>query len=196
MIRAILAGQERGNKESQYWLDRFIRFIDARVYVGSTKEWKGFELKHDFIQTDEVLNNTIFEQSEHDHKDRYIKQWSALYQTYNTIKDTFDNDDIIIKIRNDLHIFTVALEMPEVKEGEIWVPEKEFHMNEPFNKDIVCNDQIVMGTKSAMDIYFNLPYEYEWLTQKNACIEEILRMYLHQKGLELKTFKLNYTKCA
>jgi len=190
----IFAGQERGNTESYESLNKFIEFINGKVYIGSPNEWNGFNVKHEYIQTKPLLYNTIFEESRHDHFMNYKHQWSALYQTYQAIKDTIEANEIIVKLRNDIIIGLDGFELPEMNDGEIWVPEKEFHEDKPFDTSVVCNDQIVMGTKSAMNIYFDLPFKYDWMTPKDSSIETILRMYLLQNDLELKTFKLNYKR--
>lgn len=194
MVFAILGGQERGTAESRYSLKQFIDTLKADVYVGSPNKWNSFEIEHEWIQTNPLIYNSIFDVSEHDHFMNYKYQWSALYQTYESVKTKIEANDIVIKLRNDIVISLEGFEMPEMNDYEIWVPEKEFHEDKPFDTTTVCNDQIVMGKKSAMDVYFNLPYRYDWMTPKNAGIEEILRMYLLQNDLELRTFKLDYKR--
>lgn len=194
MIFFILGGQERGNKESHNSLHKFMKLLNGKMYVGSVNKWNSFEIEHEWIETNPLVYNTIFDVSKHDHFMNYKYQWSALYQTYESIKNKIEAKDIVIKLRNDIVISLDGFELPEMNDGEIWVPEKEFHEDKPFDTSVVCNDQIVMGRKSAMDIYFNLPYGYDWMTPKNASIEEILRMYLLQNDLELKTFKLDYKR--
>lgn len=191
---AILAGQERGNIESYNSLSKFIEFIKGKIYVGSIDEWTRFNINHYYIKTEPLCYNTIFEESRHNHVMNYKYQWSALYQTYQAIKDSIEDTDIILKLRNDIVISLDGFEFPEIVNGEIWVPEKEFHEDKPFDVDVVCNDQIVIGMKSSMDIYFDLIFKYNWNIPKNAGIEAILRDYLRQNNLKLKTFKLTYKK--
>lgn len=197
MVFIVLGGQERGNNESMHSLNRFIESLKADVYVGSPNEWNSFEIKHEWIKTNPLIYNSIFDVSEHDHHMRYKYQWSALYQTYEFIQNRVEANDIIIKLRNDVVISMNGFELPDMNDNQIWVPEKEFHEDKPFDASRVCNDQIVMGKKKAMHIYFNLPYGYDWMTtSKGAGIEEILRMYLLQNDLELKTFKLDYKRAT
>ena len=193
-VFTILGGQERGNEESHRSIHEFIELFNGKVYVGSPHRWDRFEVEHLWIETKPLIYNSIFDASEHDHFMNYKYQWSALYQAYESIKNKIEVNDIVIKLRNDIVISLDGFEIHEMNDGEIWVPEKEFHEDNPFDTSVVCNDQIVMGRKPAMDIYFNLPYGYDWMTPKNASIEEILRMYLLQNDLELKTFKLDYKR--
>lgn len=217
MIRIILAGQFRGNALSFNSLKLLKEHHNAIVYVGSPEieKWK---LPFDFKSTKtHKLEDTIFNDSLHIHKERYISQWSSLYSTYNKFKDEFLDDDIIIKLRNDFmfDVFDVKAE-----ENTIYTPEKEYHCDAPFDKDFLCNDQILYGYKNTMEKYFNLPYRFNYKSPfNNGCsrswkwctnitrpnitktrgdidfgIEEMIRSYLYQQNIKLETFKLLYDK--
>lgn len=191
MIRIILGGQFRGNESSWYSLIRMFSQLQQHVaiYVGSPAPWDTFTVPHQFITTT-TDSDSIFRQSQHCHKDRYISQWSALYQTYHRFRHEFADADLVVKARNDLNIFDIFAE--SVQDGIVYVPEKEFHESKPFDTETVCNDQIVIGTKRTMDTYFNLPRRYEWYNKYDISIEEVLRNYLRQQHLELQTFSLEY----
>jgi len=217
-VRIILSGQFRGNDKSWNSLRKFKEKHDAEVYVGSNENWN-LPFVFSYIKTNLRCENTIFEKSIHPHKDRYILQWSALYQTYKHFCDMFDKDDIIIKLRNDL-VFE-PFELDGKLEETILVPEKEFHASFPFEPEFLCNDQVLYGTKRVMDVYFDFLYKFSWdkthrtnhwvnhilklnkkpmhsyLTWdclKNFGIEEMIRGYFYQQGIKVKTFKLDYNK--
>lgn len=191
MIRVIIAGQFRGNQHT--WNSLSNMFVNMSepitVYAGSPNVWVGFDIPHEFIQTS-VIPNTIFEESQHDHKFRYIEQWSALYTTFKHFESQFSEQDTIVKMRNDIFVSN-AFE-GTVEENAIYVPEKEFHESTPFDINTVCNDQIVMGKLEAMRKYFDLPYKFIWEPPMDKSIEQILRLYLRQQQLEMKTFSLSY----
>jgi hypothetical protein len=193
MIRIILAGEFRGNESSWYSLFRMFSQSQQHVaiYAGSSSSWADFTVPHKFVTTTIDLES-IFNQSQHCHRNRYISQWSALYQTYHAFEHEFAETDLIVKARNDLDIFDVFTQ--NVEENIIYVPEKEFHESKPFDTETVCNDQILIGTKRTMDIYFKLSRQYQWNNACDISVEEVLRQYLRQQNLELKTFPLQYSK--
>jgi hypothetical protein len=206
MIRLILAGEFRGNASSWYSLLRMFSRTQGHVaiYAGGPSPWTNFTLPHKFVETTTDLDS-VFKQSTHCHGGRYVSQWSALYQTYHSFKNEFADTDLVVKARNDLEVFDILTDIETLKYNQqrplqylnhntIYVPEKEFHEDFPFNTENVCNDQIVMGTKPTMDIYFKLPRLYQWNSIFSIGIEEVLRNYLRQQNLELKTFPLRYTK--
>lgn len=193
MIRIIVGGQFRGNHHTWNSLSNMFKNMSepVMVYAGSLHKWTGFDIPHEFVQTS-ILSNTIFEQSNHIHKFRYIQQWSALYNTFKHFEHQFDDHDIIVKMRNDIVVSDAFT--GEVEENIIYVPEKEFHERSPFDTNVVCNDQIVMGKLNTMKTYFDLPYKFVWEPPMDKSIEEILRLYLRQQRLEMKTFSLGYYK--
>jgi hypothetical protein len=161
------------------------------IYVGSLMPWKEFMVPHKFVTTT-IDSESIFNQSAHCHRDRYISQWSALYQTYHAFQHEFAETDLVVKARNDVNIFDLFTQ--NVEHNTIYVPEKEFHEKLPFNTETVCNDQIVIGTKNTMDVYFKLSRQYDWNNIYDISIEEVLRNYLRQQNIKLKTFPLFYEK--
>ena len=193
MIRLILGGQLRGNESTWYSLLQMFSTHNQHIaiYVGSYTAWDAFSLPHKFT-TISHINNSIFDSAQHDHKERYISQWSALYHTYHTFQHEFADTDIIVKARNDLHVTDKVIK--HIEPNIIYTPEKEFHENKPFDINRVCNDQILIGTKTSMETYFNLPYKFIWDIRADAGIEEILRSYLYQQNIPLVTFPLTYTR--
>jgi len=202
MIRIILGGEWRGNQDSWNCLKEFMQYHSADVYVATPnlKEWR---LPFSFYSVNaNLLEDTIFNQSTHPHKERYIGQWSSLHIAYKYFNNMykFADDDIVVKLRNDLVYKPFEL---EAEKGTIYTPKKEYHSPIPFPSDLLCNDQIIYGYNSVMRKYFNLPYDYVY-TDRNPIaikhygdvlgIEETLRNYLYQQDIKLKTFNLNYTK--
>jgi hypothetical protein len=193
MIRIILGGEFRGNETSWYSLLRMFSTTrdHVMIYAGGSIVWEKFMIPHKFVQTS-IDQHSIFYRSTHCHKTRYISQWSALYQTYEAFKHEFADTDVVVKARNDLEIYdTVNLTCDD---NTLYVPEKEFHMNVPFDIETVCNDQIVIGRKQTMDIYFQLPKRYQWNDIYSISVEEILRSYIRQQHIDVQTFPLMYTK--
>ena len=206
-VRIILAGQYRGDYESWYSLKRFKKKHNAKVYVGSHVDWV-LPFEFEYVEVRPFLKDTIFRHSTHPDGEKYIYQWSPLYQTYKHFCHLFDEQDVIVKLRNDLvfPIFDI-----EAEKNTIHVPHKEWHADKPFPTDSLCNDQMLYGFKSVMNKYFNLPYDYSWNYPKPrrmksimvgwsasrlrmVGMEEILRLYLYQQDIVLKTFELFYDK--
>ena len=202
MVRIILAGKFRGTVKSWESLKKFADYHNAKIYIGfpETEQWNLPFFTHG-VRT-KKLNDTIFENSVHPHRDRYIQQWSALYETYSYFANKFNfaDNDIIVKLRNDLFYAPFVLSpLPNT----IHTPSKEFHQFDKFPPTLLCNDQILYGYNSVMKKYFNLPYEFKYGERNPEAIskygeqlgiEETLRNYLYQKNINLKTFELNYKK--
>ena len=201
MIRIILAGQWRGNQNSWGSLKSFCDKHNAEIYTGfPINEAWNLPFRYNSVRTN-LLTDTIFNTSTHPHKERYIHQWSALWGAYNFFNNKFEfaDDDIVVKLRNDLVYEPFDLSPIE---NTIHVPSKEFHAL-PFPTDLLCNDQIIYGYNSAMKKYFNLPYEFKYEDRNPIAIqrygemlgiEETLRNYLYQQNIDLQTFELNYNK--
>jgi hypothetical protein len=199
MVRIILGGQLRGNIETWKMLDNFSKNHNAKIYIGSDENWN-WDISSEFVKT-KLLSDTHLNNSTHPHKDSYIAQWSNLYGCYTHFKDTFSENDIIVKLRNDL-VFPIFNLTPLI--NTIHVPTEAGHGRSTsyYNSKILCNDQIVYGYKNVMDTYFNLPYDVKIPFERVEGalstygeligIEEILRSYLYQKNINLHTFKLNY----
>lgn len=198
-VRMVFGGQWRGTPETWECVKKFKEYHNADVYVASHQSWK-FPFEFNFVQTPERLNGTIFEQVYHAHNEKYILQWSGLYNSWNNWNFNWDASDIVVRVRNDL-VFPIFELNPE--ENTFHVPTKEFHA-EPFPTDIFCNDQISYGYKDVMDTYFKLPYTFNWKYPRKQkaieyhngiCgIEEILRTHLYDNNIELKTFDLIYDR--
>ena len=202
MVRVILGGQWRGTTESWNSLKVFCEHYNAEVYTSypQSEEW---QLPFRFNSTiNGILEGTTFEQTTHPHKERYIEQWSSLYNAYNFFNDMFgfEDNDIIVKLRNDLVYEPFQL---EPKDNTICVPDKGWHEPIPTISEILCNDQILYCYNNVMKIYFNLPYQYKWGWRHHEAelrygseisIEEMIRTHLYQNNINLQTFKLNYNK--
>lgn len=198
MLRVILGGQWRNVPAAIHSLQELLKLNPGTVHIGSPEVWE-LNIPHQFVKT-EYLSNTIFEKSTHVDKKSYIWQWSALYQCYEYFKPLFNDEDIIIKLRNDLIYSPFKVEpLPNT----LSVPEVEFHMQTPFDKKILCNDQIVYGNKGAMSKYFQLPFNFNWgkgllfetcPLNYDSGIEAILRSHIYQSNLSLSTFPLNYKR--
>jgi hypothetical protein len=202
VTRIILAGKFRGTVKSWESLKNFAEYHNAQIYIGypETEHWNLPFFTHSVITKN--LNDTIFENSVHPHSHNYIQQWSALYETYRYFsnKFTFADNDIVVKLRNDL--FYAPFELSPLP-NTIHTPSKEFHQHEKFPPTLLCNDQILYGYNSVMKKYFNLPYEFKYGVRNPEAIskygdqlgiEETLRNYLYQQNLNLETFELNYKK--
>jgi hypothetical protein len=199
MVRIILGGELRGNNETWQNIKRFVEYHNAKIYVGSSNKWD-WDLDYEYTKTS-LLLDTNLNNSTHPHKENYILQWSHLYGCYNHFKNQFSENDIIVKLRNDL-VFS-PFELTPL-ENTIHVPNEEGHgiTTAPYNSNLICNDQILYGYKFVMDTYFNLPYDIQIPFERTEGvletygeligIEEILRNYLYQKTINLKTFILNY----
>jgi len=190
----ILAGELRGNQDNWETLDAFKYNNNASLFVGSysIKEWEAFPIPHQITQTYYIPD--IFSNCLHQDVERYKHQYSNLFLTWEYFKNKIDENEIIVKLRNDFTLYEdLELDFNLLKNNTIYVPEKEFHELIPFNTNISCNDQIVVGTKKSMDIYFQFPKNVS--SQSNTMsVEELLREYLRQQNLNLQTFKWTYTK--
>ena len=199
MVRIILGGEFRGNSETWQNIKNFSEHHKAKIYIGNLNNWD-WDLESEYTKTN-ILSDTKLNNSTHPHKDNYIAQWSHLYGCYNHFKNNFSDDDIIVKLRNDL-VFPIFELNP--KENTIHTPNEEGHgiVTSPYDSNIICNDQIVYGYKKIMDFYFELPYKLKLPFDRiNGAlqrygnlisIEEILRNYLYQQNINLKTFPLKY----
>lgn len=188
-VRLIVAGQFRGNVVG--W-NSLLNMVDdeVSVYAGGPTLWNGFSITHLFTTTSTEQN--IFSESTHVHRNRYIQQWSSLRQTYEAFSSAFADTDVVIKARNDLLIEGKFSE--PIEPNTIYVPEIEFHMKTPFDIEVVCNDQILIGLKPTMDVYFNFSEKYVWNNNHNDGIEAILHDYFKQQNIKIQTFKLKYTQ--
>jgi hypothetical protein len=201
MIRIILGGPLRGNHESWRPLAE-LRSSGAKIYVGSRdpSEWSSFPVDHEIVETS-VMSETSFEETQHRHKQRYIEQWSNLYLAYRNFSELFSDDDIVMKLRNDIIFDPWFLPLEnEIDDGAVYVPSTEFHNIFGFDESIICNDQVVIGRKTVMDVYFKMPLDFVFKDeeikkdqQKNG-IERLLRLYLYQKNIDVRTFPMNYRK--
>lgn len=195
MIRIVLAGEWRGSKKAHQSLKNFKDYYGAKVYVSSHQKWE-LPFQFNFHKGNPFLIDTIFNHSKHRDKERYIYQWSGLYNCWNAFNKKWNDTDIVIKLRNDL-VFPIFHLNPQP--NTISVPFKEFHAS-PFNTKIMCNDQIIYGYKTVMDKYFQLPLTFQWPIEKmgnsfySKGIESILRQHLYNENLNLETFYLIYSK--
>jgi hypothetical protein len=188
--RLIVAGEFRGN--SVGW-NSVVNMIDDEVlvYAGGPSPWNEFSIPHQFVHT--TIEHNIFSESTHIHKNRYIQQWSSLRQTYESFSNKFNATDTVIKARNDILVEGKFID--KIEPRTIYVPEIEFHMpNQPFDIDVVCNDQILIGLKPTMDIYFQFSKQYIWNNNQNDGIEAVLRDYLRQQDIQIQTFTLPYKR--
>jgi hypothetical protein len=191
----ILAGKLRGNQDNWETLDAFKYNNNASLFIGSYEpnEWEAFPIPNSITQTYYVSDT--FHNCFHQDVERYRHQWSSLFLAWEHFKNKIDENEVIVKLRNDFMLYgDLELDFNLLEDNTIYVPEKEFHEPTPFDTNAVCNDQIVIGTKKSMDIYFQFPKNIS-STQPNAMsVEELLREYLRQQNLNLQTFKWTYTK--
>lgn len=198
MIRIILAGQYRGNEKSFGCIQHLICLLNAKIYVGSSEKWD-VPFEHEWIHTPKL---SILSNSTHKDNYKYVEQWSGLYGCWRGFRDQFGEEDTIIKFRNDI-IFN-ELELPVIDYKMIYVPSIEgVHMSVKFDDKAVCNDQVVCGKKEIMDTYFNFPFKYDFNQNclppyysfgNHMGIEALLRNYLYQQNIELKTFEFTYRR--
>jgi hypothetical protein len=190
----ILAGELRGNQDNWETLDAFKYNNNASLFIGSyaPSEWEAFPIPHQITQTHYISD--IFSNCFHQDVERYKHQYSNLFLTWEYFKNEVDENEIIVKLRNDFTLYgDLELDFNSLENDTIYVPEKEFHELTPFDTNTVCNDQIVIGIKKSMDIYFQFPKNVS--SQSNTMsVEELLREYLRQQNLNLQTFKWTYTK--
>jgi hypothetical protein len=194
--RVILGGQLRGNINNWNKLQEFFSLLSAEVYVSSYTEWKEVPFKHHYTETKSFLNPTCFTYLTHPHSGRYEEQWKSLYTCYSTFSPLFEEDDIIFKLRNDIYLespLDILLEL-QIKDNCLYTPNTEFHMDCPFDTNIVCNDQFYIFKKSVADKIFNLPYNFIFDSDKNIDIESILRNYISQQNINLETFEFKYSR--
>lgn len=200
MIRIVLGGQWRGTQKSLDSLKKFKEYHNAEVYVSSHEEWY-LPFPFHYHKGEEFLIDTIFNQSTHPHKERYIYQWSGLYQSWKAFNEQWDKNDIVVKLRNDFVYEPFEL-FP--KFNTFHTPAKEYHSPIPFPSHLICNDQLSYGYKKVMDTYFSLPYSFDWNYERQSeviqrfgdmyGIEEMLRNHLYNNNIELETFNLVYGK--
>jgi hypothetical protein len=191
----ILAGELRGNQDNWETLDAFRHNNNASLFIGSyaPNEWKVFPLPNQIIQTHYLSD--LFYNCSHQDVERYKHQYSNLFLTWEHFKNIIDENEIIVKLRNDFTLYgDLELDFDTLEDNTIYVPEIEFHESNPFDVNTVCNDQIVIGTKKSMDIYFQFPNKITLSQPNTMSVEELLREYLRQQNLNLKTFKWTYTK--
>lgn len=204
-VAILLGGELRGNDETWQCIKKLSEHLNAKIYVSSDEKWKDMPFEFSWIKTSEPQKNIFSKESWylHNDKERYYHQWRHLNSCYNFVKNDLTNDDIIIKIRNDLvfDIFDVYNIL-----NFVVCPEKEFHSGRNFDKNSVCNDQILFMNKQVADIYFNLMYGKNFdpekninhvkgnIKLKNIGIESVIREHLRNNNIDIKTFKLNYYK--
>lgn len=200
MIRIVLGGEWRGDEHTHKSLKRFKEYHNAEVYVSSHEEWH-LPFDYHFHKGEQFLTDTIFNQSEHIHKKRYTYQWSGIYNCWKAFNEQWADDDIVVKLRNDLVFAPFEL---QPKENTFHTPAKEYHAPIPFPAHLICNDQLSYGYKKTMDTYFSLPYTFNWNYKRQAetvfrfgmlyGIEEMLRNHLYNNNIALETFDLIYEK--
>jgi hypothetical protein len=191
----ILAGELRGNQDNWETLEAFRYNNNASLFIGSytPNEWEVFPLHNQIIQT--YYLSDLFHNCLHQDVERYKHQYSSLFLTWEYFKNVIDENEIIVKLRNDFTLYgDLELDFNILEDNTIYVPEIEFHESNPFDTNTVCNDQIVIGTKKSMDIYFQFPNKISSPQPNTMSVEELLREYLRQQNLNLKTFKWTYTK--
>lgn len=222
-VRILFAGLARGTWENWETLKRTIDKYDAEIYAGSQEIelWRPFfkELgKENLFETNtcqtHTLTDTVINESTHHVKKQTILQWSNLYLTYKHFEDRFEEDDIIIKLRNDWYL-EETLPLDSIEFGNLYVPARETHSQFDFDPNILMNDQIVLGRKGAMKVYFEYPYRFRYPKESyeipsphhgvcnglvshpmhTSCgIEILLREYIRKENIGLKTFRLNYRR--
>jgi hypothetical protein len=194
--RVILGGLLRGNTYNWSKLQELFSLLSAEVYVSSYTKWEDIPFEYHYTQTKSFLNPTCFSQGHHFHSTRYEEQWESLYTCYSTFSPSFEEDDIIFKLRNDICLessLDILLEL-QIKDNYIYTPNTEFHMDCPFDTNIVCNDQFYISKKSVADKIFNLPYNFIFDSNKDLGIEAILRDYISQQNITLETFEFKYSR--
>lgn len=194
--RVILGGLLRGNPYNWSKLQELFSLLSAEVYVSSYTKWEDIPFEYHYTQTKPFLNPTCFSQGHHFHSTRYEKQWESLYTCYSTFSPSFEEDDIIFKLRNDICLessLDILLEL-QIKDNYIYTPNTEFHMDCPFDINIVCNDQFYIFKKPVADKIFNLPYNFIFSSNKDLSIEAILRDYISQQNITLETFEFKYSR--
>ena len=191
----ILAGKLRGNQDNWETLDAFKYNNNASLFIGSYEpnEWEAFPIPNNIIQTYYISDT--FHNCFHQDVERYRHQWSSLFLAWEHFKNKIDENEVIVKLRNDFMLYgDLELDFNSLENNTIYVPEKEFHEPKPFDTNTVCNDQIVVGTKKSMSIYFQFPKNIFSPQPNTMSVEELLREYLRQQNLNLQTFKWTYTK--
>ncbi len=191
----ILAGKLRGNQDNWETLDAFKYNNNASLFIGSYEpnEWEAFPIPNNIIQT-YYISDTFYN-CFHQDVERYRHQWSSLFLAWEHFKNKIDKNEVIVKLRNDFMLYgDLELDFNSLEDNTIYVPEKEFHESKPFDTNTVCNDQIVVGTKKSMSIYFQFPKNIFSPQPNTMSVEELLREYLRQQNLNLQTFKWTYTK--
>ena len=204
-VAILLGGLLRGNDRTWQCIKKLSEHLNAKIYVSSDERWENMPFKFSWIETPVPQKNIFSEESWYlnRHKKADYHQWRHLNSCYNFIKNDLTNDDIIIKLRNDLvfDIFDVY-NVP----NSVVCPEKEFHNSQNFDKNSVCNDQILFMNKEVANVYFNLIYDKNFDPEKiinhpmgpielrNVGIESVIREHLRNNNIDIKTFKLNYYK--
>lgn len=194
--RIILGGPLRGNTHNWNKLQDLFSLLSAEVYVASYTKQENTPFKYHYTQTKSFVDSTCFSQLNHFHTTKYKEQWESLYTCYFTFSPSFSEDDIIFKLRNDICLessLDILLEL-QIKDNYIYTPNTEFHMNCPFDVNIVCNDQFYIFKKSVADKIFNLPYNFIVGSNKDLGIEAILRDYISQQNINLETFEFKYSR--
>jgi hypothetical protein len=194
--RVILGGHLRGNINNWNKLQELFSLLSAEVYVSSYTEWKEVPFEYHYTETKPFSNPTCFSQGSHGHSSRYEAQWESLYTCYSTFSPLFSKDDIIFKLRNDIYLdspLDALLEL-QIKDNHLYAPSVEFHMDCPFDVDVVCNDQFYIFKKPVADKIFNLPYDFVFDSDTNLGIEAILRNYMSQQNITLETFEFKYSR--
>jgi len=149
------------------------------------------------------------------HRDRllYIRNHSKLYHTYNKALDymTINNLEIdyIMKIRfdfiyNPVDFFDINW-LYNIPDNTVLVPSTEFHMGDRWKErtssfwPIGMCDQMVVGKKDIMNLYFNI-YKYKGPLNANLppphlhAIECMLADYFIYHGINCLTFDLQISQ--
>jgi hypothetical protein len=206
-IRIILGGPLRGNEQSWSSLEKIRTQFGGEYYIGNDDDWiwETFPYPINFARTELIVDSPLA-LSEHSDRDKYIGQWSNLYGVYQNFVDKFSDDDVIMKLRNDIVIENFSLDLSSLEDNCVYVPSVEFHSPGGFDVEKLCNDQIVIGKKKSMSAYFDLPKKFKWDGKRGIgahglevdpmfiSIETILKRHLDQQGVKIKLFPLTYWK--
>jgi len=139
----------------------------------------------------------------------YLRQYSKLYYTFHKTMEYMINIEIdyIFKLRFDLfynpdEIFDLNL-LSNILDKTILVPSTEFHMPDRWKErvnsawptwpNLMC-DQILVGRKDVMTVYFNF-FKYNGpVRDKSYGIESILANYMVYNDIECLTFDMQFSQ--
>jgi hypothetical protein len=172
-------------------------YVSISCYEEHLDAWKkvdlGAETQFGVSDASKTYKDSIFAEGPLEYSVGYFHQYNNLYWAHrNAIAFgiPFDN---VLKTRLDfLYTSDFPTELSD-DPSAIHIPAIEFHQTDPFDPDLICNDQLLFGNARFMKTYFGMVYDREFPLGSfqhgpNLGIERILREYLRFRNVPINPF--------